>query len=115
MRAGGRFCVLALCAAGLLMLLPALVDKPAAKQDPPAPLKAPPAAVFLKLSGPADVQPVGGQSAPQRLARPRWAAVSLRREPKLIQTRADQNGNPLCGGSYIHSVYRAFRLWERSG
>ncbi len=114
MRAGGRFCVLALCVAGLLMLLPALVDKPAAKQDPPAPPKESPVAVFLKLSGPADVQP-GDQSAPQRLVRHRGEAIPFRREPKLAQARADQNGNPLCGGSYIHCVYRAFRLWERSG
>lgn len=114
MRAGGRFCVLALCAAALLLLLPALVDKPAAHEEPPAFPKAPPAAVLLKASGPADVQP-GSQSLPQRPERPQGTAVSFKREPMPVRVRADQNGNPLCGGSYIHSVYKAFRLWERSG
>ena len=114
MRAGGRFCVLALCIAGLLFMLPALVDKPVAEQDAPAPPKEHPVAAFLKLSGPADVQP-GDQSVPQRLENPRGETVPFRREPTLSGVRADQNGNPLCGGSYIHSVYWAFKLSERSG
>lgn len=111
MRAGGRYIVLALCVFAFLLLLPALVDKPAGQtQPPPAPLAVP----MLKAAGPAEVQPGDRLIQASREGAGHTPALCCRdKEP--AQVGADANGNPLTGGTYIRCVYRAFRLEEKAG
>lgn len=112
MKKNGRVLLCFLCAMVFLMLASTLVDKPENAVIPTD--KRPSAAAFISPVGYAE-RSGSDQTAPLRIDRPEGSVITLQAEPALPAVRADANGHPLCESTYIHAVYQAFRLEDKSG
>lgn len=113
MRKQGRLLLLLLCAFAFFLLVPALVEGPKADEQETG--ERPLNASFINAVRYVERQ-AGDQTAPLRVDRPEGlAATDDDMMAAAPDVRADANGHPLGESTYIHAVYQAFRLEEKSG
>ncbi len=112
MQKQGRLLLLMLCALAFFLPVPSLVEGPQ-DTEPPAGERSLAASFFSAVRY--VERQAGDQSVPPRIDRPEGLASTGGETVAGPDVKADANGHPLGGGTYIRAVYQAFRLEEKSG
>jgi hypothetical protein len=107
-----RLFLYALLAIAFFLLVPALIEGP---QDAAVPSAGHHLTLVLFNTSRALEHQAGDQGSPNRADRPESIATADCRMPARPDVKADANGHPLGGNTYIRAVYQAFRLEDKSG